>query len=166
MKKYLVISNVVLLGIIAFLVCRDYIVAPVAESARNDSGETSLENDLATVDALFNQNKNVKYEEADDIPSYEVSDESHYSNVYQVAVRYGNMMPKFALLWYRYSRPDGWKTRGDILFLDSTGNAVSKGFRHTEGIKWWCLRTTSVDSTVFRIGAKDPRVCLNVRQAE
>jgi hypothetical protein len=155
MKKYLVISNVVLLGVVAFLLYANYLQAPAEERA------ASIEEEIRTVDSIAATYKGVVFNEEEDIPNCCGYDEkSPELFLFQTAITHKNGIPKFALVWTRVKDGSGFKLEdGYIWFFRNDGVRIAERYRG----KWTCANFAEGELSKIQHVVENPESCLAIK---
>lgn len=155
MKKYLVISNVVLLGIVAFLVYANYLQAPTEERT------VSIEEEIRTVDSIAATYKNVVFNQEEDIPNCCGYDEKSWELfLFQTAITHKNGIPKFALVWTRVKDGSGFKLEdGYIWYFGSDGASVANRYHG----RWTCASFAEGGSSKIQHVVENPESCLAIK---
>lgn len=155
MKKYLVISNVVLLGIVAFLVYANYLQAPAEERT------VSIEEEIRTVDSIAAAYKGVVFEKEEDIPNCCGYDgNSLVLLLFQTAISHKNGVSKFSLVWTRVKDGTGFKLEdGYIWFFRDDGARAAERYHG----KWKCSGSAVGATSKIQHVVENPEACLSIK---
>lgn len=152
MKKYLVISNVVLLGIIAFLVYANYLSTPAVERP------VSVAEEIRKVDSIAATYKGVVLAE-EEIPDccaqdYGVGGLGHL----QTITRHKNGITKFALSW-KTVQDFKLEYQDAIMYFGEDGRPVSYRFRN----RWFCSKKAEQGGSSIEHIVENPEACLAIK---
>ena len=155
MKKYIILSHAVLVGIIACLVYMNYMRTPAADRS------VSIAEEIGIVDSIAAAYKGVVFEKEEDIPNCCGYDESSpVLLLFQTAVSHKNGIPKFSLVWTRVKDGTGFKLEdGSIWFFRDDGSRVAERFRG----KWTCSSFAVGGRSEIQHVVENPEACLNIK---
>ena len=155
MKKYIILSHAVLVGIIASLVYVNYMRTPAAEMP------VSIAEEIGIVDSIASAYKGVVFEKEEDIPNCCGYDESSSELfLFQTAVSHKNGLPKFSLVWTRVKDGTGFKLEdGYIWFFRDDGSRVAERYLG----KWTCSGFAVGGTSKIQHVVENPEACLNIK---
>lgn len=157
MKKYIILSHAVLVGIIAFLVYANYLKTPAVERVERT---VSIAEEIKMVDSIAALYKGVVFEHIKDIPNCCTEDFNGIDeDRWQTVIRHKNGMTKFALSW-RFVKDSGFKLGDDdILYFGEDGHPVAYRF---EG-RWICSKQVKHENSSYEHLVENPEACLNIK---
>lgn len=155
MKKYIIFSHAILVGIIACLFYVNYMKVPAVEPT------ISFDEEIRMVDSIAAAYSGVIYNKEEYIPKCCGYDEnSPELMLFQTAVSYRNGIPKFSLVWTKVKDGEGFKLEdGYIWFFRDDGARVAERYLG----KWTCSNFAVSGSSKIQHVVENPEACLSIR---
>lgn len=155
MKKYVVASHVVLVGIIACLAYLVYVRTPAVERP------VTIAEEIKVVDSIAATYKGVIFNKEEDIPNCCGYDEdSPELLLFQTAISHKNGIPKFSLVWTRVKDGIGFKLEdGAIWYFRDDGVRAAEKYQG----RWTCSSFAVGGRSRIQHVVENPEACLAIK---